>query len=230
MSSRKVEFEVKARVNDVPFLMEGIGITDMTEGRFELHVNANPRYPTGFDPISCPTICPGLIAQYIARASSGGTFRDIVGDSFEMSPYRRGTIWDEQGKEVLDLQITATLEDDGDVLRIHQKMVGTSDLPPLKGYISPIEGYLLPAGVGAATGIIRYQLETIDGKKLDGITVLPYRWTAPTILPSPLVHRIERIDAHWNGSNEANFVYSDSVTHLLASKDSEVNFLTPTVL
>jgi hypothetical protein len=227
MTLLAIEFNLSAEVNGESFEMNGTGVGDRATGTCELHLNAAPAFPKGFDPVSCPLICSHPTSTFFAKPLPSVVDMPLVSRwTYAVSPAREGVIRDAANKEVLRLKVSGRSEVIDRRLIVTSQMKGTSHLPALNRTIAPLDDYILPSGPGRATGIVRYQLETKDGEILDGVTTIPYLWTANTELEWPLVRHIHMIDVAWDGRNTVSAYYRLSVGRLaeanIPSKSGEV--------
>jgi len=216
MATRDVQFLLSGRVNGELFEMNGTGSGDSLQGTCELHLKAEPCFPKGFDPVSCPLICSHPTSTFFARPLiAGQSFAETTEQAYHVSPAREGVVRDCKGRELLRLQVSGhTFVDDKKRLISKNVMSGTSTLPPLARNVTPLRDYIMPAGVGAATALVRYSLITMQGETLDGVTVVPYQWEARTELERPLVRLVEDIQAHWNGRDTVSAYYRVAIAPL----------------
>jgi hypothetical protein len=216
MATQDVQFLLSARVNGEVFEMNGTGVGDSSQGTCELHLKAEPGFPKGFDPVSCPLICSHPTSTFFARSLvAKQSFAEITAQAYHVSPAREGVVRDFKGRELLRLQVAGhTFIDDKKRLVSKNVMSGTSTLPPIARNVTPLRDYIMPAGVGAATALVRYSLVTMQGEALDGITVVPYQWEAGTDLEHPLVRLVEDIHVDWNGRDTVSAYYRIGIAPL----------------
>jgi hypothetical protein len=216
MATQDIQFLLSARVNGEEFEMNGTGIGDSSQGTCELHLKADPCFPKGFDPVSCPLICSHPTSTFFARSLRGGpSFAEMAAHAYHVSPAREGVVRDFSGRELLRLQVTGhTFVDDRKRLVSKNVMSGTSTLPPIARNVTPLRDYIMPAGIGSATALVRYSLVTMQGEALDGLTVVPYQWEARTELESPLVRFVEDIQVEWNGRDTVSAYYRVAIAPL----------------
>lgn len=215
MSRLKIEFYLHGTVNGESFNMNGVGVGDRTRGSCELHLEAEPKFPVGFDPVSCPLICSHPTSSYFARADANCVdLASIAAGNFSVSPAREGVLRDDSGAELLRLSVSGSTRIEGDRLIITNEMHGFSKLPRLARNVTPLRDYILPSGPGRATAVIRYRIETEAGALLDGITNVPYAWDGMTDLPEPLVRHVNDIAVHWDGGRHVSTYYDVSVAPL----------------
>ena len=200
MTETKVQWSMECNVNEVTFSFNGEGKGNSTTGQLDMHYTADKAFPEGFDPVSCPSICNAALSLCFARIDQGkNPLLEASENNFKCKPARVGIIFDEQDKKILDLSIFSTVVLEGDTLTISSKMNGFSDLPAIEKNIVPYHEYTVPAGIGEATGVVRFKLFTVDGRVLPGMTIIPYQWQAPTVLKAPFARTLEQIDVSWDG-------------------------------
>jgi hypothetical protein len=206
---RDIGFALSGDVNGVKFEMNGTGVGNTADGTCELHLKAVPAFPVGFDPVSCPLICSHPTSTYFAKElAAGSSFRATASEQYAVSPAREGVLRTAKGEEVLRLSVIGeTYVNDGGVLVSMNFMSGMSHLPAMKRNVTPLKDYILPAGKGRATGIIRYTMEARNGDELSGMTVVPYVWDADTALDEPLVRLVDSIHVDYTGGNEVHAFY-----------------------
>jgi hypothetical protein len=221
MTKVDVDFRLHGVVNEKPFDMNGYGSGDRSCGTCELHLEAAPEFPEGFDPVSCPLICSHPTSSYFARAEMDCVdLASIAAGPLAVAPARIGMIYDADGELLLNLAVTGTVELIGDQLVIVNEMRGFSRLPRLRRNVTPLRDYILPSGPGRATAVIRYQLETESGALLDGVTTVPYCWEGDTVLPEPLVREVKDIRVAWDGARRVSAYYDVAVTPLYEGRVS----------
>jgi len=215
-----IDFRLQAEVNQEKFEMNGEGIGCAEEGTCILHLEASPRFPAGFDPVSCPLICGHPTNLFFARAvAADSDFPSLVGQSYQVSPARRGMIYNHSGEKLLDLQVDGWLQmKEGRLLSEHV-MKGTSALPSLDRHLTPFSDYLLPSREGEATALIRFKLLARNGDELDGMTIVPYRWGSGRHLPTPFIRQIEDIQVEWDGSHHVSAYCRSSICPLSLPKE-----------
>jgi hypothetical protein len=224
---RRISFRLTARVNDAEFEMNGSGIGDQTAGTCELHLTAVPRFPDGFDPVSCPKVCSHPTSLFFAATPPGVTgFGTLTGNDYAISPARDGQLYNAASELVMRLRVTGHVYLDGDTLVSEHSMEGFSHLPRIARTVTPFEDYLLPGPAGTATALSRYTLLTRAGEKLDGITTVPYRWANGLALAAPLARNVANIHVDWDGGAAVHAYYETALrriepadaTHLAATR------------
>jgi hypothetical protein len=217
-----IDFRLRGNVNGESFDMNGHGVGNRSRGTCELHLEAEPRFPEGFDPVSCPLICSHPTSTYFARAELDCVdLAGIAAGPLAVSPARVGMIHNDDGEVLLNLSVTGTVAMVGDRLQVVNEMRGFSRLPRLRRNVTPLRDYILPAGTGRATAVIRYQLETQSGELLDGITTVPYAWTGENDLPEPLVRQVNDIRVEWDGARRVSAYYDVSIAALVERLSAE---------
>ena len=220
--SLDVEFLLQAEVNGQRFQMNGTGKGDSNKGTLELHLKADPVFPPGFDPVTCPLICSHPTSSFFAAPrDEDSSFALLTGGCYSVDPARHGTLANSKGQELLDLRVTGRTVVTNGKLTTTNMMQGTSLMPRMARNLTPMRDYILPAGAGAATGIVRYQMVAMDGEVFDGQTVVPYRWQGEATLERPLVRLVESIDVHWNGGREVSAYYRLAIAALSEPADIE---------
>ncbi|POF27786.1 hypothetical protein [Roseibium marinum] len=215
MAISKIAFFLHGTVNGESFDMNGKGVGDRSRGTCELHLEASPSFPVGFDPVSCPLICSHPTSTFFAKSDATCVdLAHIAAGAFDISPAREGVLRDSSGEELLRLSVTSTTRLEDDCLVIHNEMTGVSRLPRLKRNVTPLRDYIMPAGPGRATALIRYQLETEAGALLDGVTTVPYAWAGMNNLPEPLVRNVHDITVNWDGRTKVSAFYNVSIAAL----------------
>lgn len=224
----KIEFRLRADVNGVVFRMDGQGVGNAREGTCTLHLQAFPRFPEGFDPISCPMICSHPTSSFFSRAVIAGTdFASIAQPSYEVQPARLGVIYNGKREEVLNLRVSGRVRLENGRLVSEHTMSGTSKLPPLDKNLTPFDDYVLPSGHGEATALVRFKLLALDGEELDGMTIVPYRWHSGRTLDAPLARRVEDIQVAWDGVREVSAYYRTAIRPLAYQSESEFALMLP---
>jgi hypothetical protein len=206
----RIEWLLAGTVNGKAFTMNGSGLGDCTTGHVELHLTADPEFPAGFDPVSCPCICSHPTSSYFARADGRATFLSSGPDDFDV-PDREGWICDQSGTELLRLKVSSHVYVTSGLFRIENTMQGYSHLPALRRNVTPVRDYILPAEDGALA-VVRFQLLTQTGETLFGTTVASYRWKGEP-LAQPLMRTLNRLDVKWSGK-EVSAYYQAQITAL----------------
>ena len=198
-----ISWKMKSIVNNETFEFHGEGFGDSSTGVCDMQFKSTG-FPEGFDPVSCPNICNAPTTSCFARTNDdfGGLLE--LCDAYSVSPSRIGRVHDSEGKELLHLEVTSDVQYLDGRLVVVNEMNGFSHLPPLERNLVPIVDFLIPAGRGEATGVIRFKLLTKSGEVLHGSTVVPYKWTSGKSLPSLLSRRIEAMDVAWDGRNSVS--------------------------
>jgi hypothetical protein len=206
-----IEFRLSGVVNGKAFEMNGHGVGDAQAGTCELHLQASPEFPRGFDPVSCPLICSHPTSTFFARRLPGTPeFPGIGAKAYDVSPAREGVLRSQSGEELLRLSVIGRTEF-GAKLITTNVMRGTSNLPGLSHNVTPLKDYILPSGPGRATALVRYGLRTEAGETLDGVTTVPYVWTGGAELANPLVRWVESIEVAWQGGRAVSAYYKLSI-------------------
>jgi hypothetical protein len=217
---RRIAFRLKATVNDFEFEMNGHGVGDRAEGTCELHLSAAPRFPAGFDPVSCPMVCSHPTSLFFAATPPGLDGLDGLTEcGYSVDPPREGLIYDAAGTLLMHLSVTGTVTVDGATVVSTHQMSGFSRLPRIVRTITPFDDYLLPGPAGTTTAVARYSLLTETGAVLDGITTVPYRWTSPRPLTVPIARRVESIDVDWDGGPAVHAYYRTSLRAMTTSDE-----------
>jgi hypothetical protein len=224
----KIEFRLHAEVNNQTFDMNGEGIGNAEEGTCSLHLEASPKFPVGFDPVSCPAICSHPTSSFFSRALVEGTdFSTLTEQSYRVEPARHGVLYNASGEEVLNLHVSGSVYmKDGRLISEHQ-MWGTSNLPPLEKNITPYNDFFVPSRAGEATAIVRYKLLARSGEELDGMTIVPYKWDSGLEMASPLVRRVEDIRVEWDGARLVSAYYRTAIRPLYTHEQAELQFALP---
>jgi hypothetical protein len=221
--SLPIIFRLQATVNGESFDMNGEGYGSATDGTCQLHLEADPGFPSGFDPVSCPMICSMPTSLFFARPLvEGADFPAITGQAYQVEPPRRGIIHNRQGEELLNLRVSGRVQLDGQRLLSEHTMSGTSHLPQLERNITPLDDYILPTGVGKAIGLVRFTLLTRSGEELDGTTVVPICWDSGRGLDCSLVRHVEDIRVEWDGARHVSSFYRVTISTLQAEPHHEV--------
>lgn len=224
MGTVPIRFELEADIDDQKFSMEGDGEGNRDEGHCAMEVKIGSGYPEGFNPVSCPLICSQQTSLAFAKSTDPSS--DIVGlanGEYQVSPHRTGRIHKTDGKKLAHLEVAGEVtQEDGKVVS-RQKMTGFSNLPPLKHAITPVRDFILPSGPGEATSLTRYQLECQDGERLEGLTVVPYRWDSKRQegLSAPIMRQVD-VDAQWDGKETLDAEYNISMSTLDAGNRTSV--------
>lgn len=215
-----IDFRLQAEVNGESFQMNGEGIGDPKEGTCVLRFEADPKFPKGFDPVSCPCICSHPTSLYFARELIAGTgFPSLTDHSYTVQPARQGIIHGPNGTELLNLRVAGSVKLEGNRLMSIHTMRGTSNLPPLARNLTPVDDYIVPGQPGQATALLRFRLLTQIGLELDGITFVPYKWNSNNRLEAPLLRRIEDLKVEWDGGRYVTAFYRSSIRSLVVSNE-----------
>lgn len=224
----KIDFRLSAEVNGESFEMNGTGVGNPVEGTCTLNLAASPRFPLGFDPVSCPSICSHPTSSFFSRpVVEGNSFAQVTGLAYEVKPARHGLVYDSKGNEVLNLWVSGSVRLENGILVSEHKMVGTSKLPPLAKNVTPFDDYFIPSRAGEATGLVRFKLLSLEGEELDGMTIIPYRWSSGQKLESLLARRVEDIQVEWNGGREVSAYYRTAIRPLAAQSATELLITLP---
>lgn len=205
--NRRIMWRLSADVNGTLFEMNGEGVGNASLGTCELHLEASPKFPSGFEPGSCPLICSHPTSLFFSRPD-GADFAALTNGSYEITG-RDGIVTDASGTELLRLKVHSTVHVDNGVFVIENTMRGVSNLPAIERNLTPFDDYIVPAA-GGATALVRFKMLTRDGQILDGVTVSPYKWSGER-LAAPLVRRVEDIRVEWNGRRNVSAYYRTSL-------------------
>ncbi|HWS55570.1 MAG TPA: hypothetical protein VN228_15635 [Pyrinomonadaceae bacterium] len=228
MKDITIDFRLHAEVNGQTFDMNGEGVGSFEAGTCSLHLEASPKFPAGFDPVSCPAICSHPTSSFFSRpVAEGQDLRAVSAESYRVEPARHGVIYDASGAKVLDLHVSGEVYMEGGRLVSVHRMWGTSHLPPLEKNLTPYRDYLVPSAGGEATGIVRYKLLAKSGEELDGLTIVPYRWDTGLSLQSPLVREVEDIRVEWDGGRLVSAYYTTAIRPLYTNEQSALNLALP---
>lgn len=228
MKDITIDFRLHAEVNGQSFDMNGEGLGNFETGTCSLHLEASPKFPAGFDPVSCPAICSHPTSSFFSRpVVEGLNLRTVTAESYRVEPARHGLIYDASGEKVLDLHVSGQVYmEEGRLVSVH-KMWGTSQLPPLEKNLTPYNDYLVPSSIGEATAIVRYKLLAKSGEELDGLTIVPYKWDSGLALQSPLVREVEDIRVEWDGGRFVSAYYTTTIRPLYTHEQSALNLTLP---
>jgi hypothetical protein len=207
-----IEFRLSADVNGTSFNMNGEGIGTPEDGTCVLHLEVDPYFPEGFDPVSCPCICSHPTSLYFAGGGSvWNKVLEGMGQQFTVQPARVGAIFSPSGEQLLRLEVDGHVSRHGDrVVSVH-RMRGFSHLPKLARNLTPVDDVMIPSKEGEATALIRFKLLAEAGEQLDGMTTIPYQWSTPYVLPSMFTRRFESIDVEWDGGRRVSAYYQSSI-------------------
>jgi hypothetical protein len=222
-------FRLQATVNGETFDMNGEGYGSAADGTCQLHLEADPGFPSGFDPVSCPMICSMPTSLFFARPLvEGADFSAITGQAYQVDPPRRGIVRNRLGEELLNLRVGGRVRLEDHQLISEHTMSGTSHLPQLERNVTPLDDYVMPTGAGQAVGLVRFTLLTRTGEELDGSTVAPLCWDSGRNLEGPLVRHVEDIRVEWDGARRVSSYYRISINTLQAEPHREIpaEFLT----
>ena len=215
---RRIAFRLTAHVNEFEFEMNGHGIGDQAAGTCELHLTAAPRFPDGFDPVSCPMVCSHPTSLFFSATEPGVEgFPQLTDGRYAVDPARDGQLYTNAGELVMRLSVTGNVYVDGETLVSEHAMQGFSQLPRIAKTVTPFDDFLLPGSAGAATALARYTLLTESGEQLDGITTVPYRWTNGRALGAPLVRKVANIHVDWDGGRTVHAYYETSLHHIASA-------------
>ena len=218
-----IDFQLQADVNAVTFQMNGHGFGDADAGTCELDLTADPAFPTGFDPVSCPMICSHPTSMYFTRPIGDAlTVADIAHDAYSVAPPREGVVYSADGICLLRLSVSSKIWSDGSCLHSHHHMQGFSHLPAISHNLMPISDYVVPDGPGRATALTRFKMITMDGHVLDGITTTPISWTSQAGLPSALLRTVEELGVTWDRRRKVTARYR-TCTRALHQEASSVD-------
>lgn len=225
MSETPIDFRLQAEVNGESFEMNGTGVGNIDDGTCVLHLAASPRFPQGFDPVSCPRICSHPTSSYFSRAIAGESWRELSGGAASITPPRVGRVYDSKGMELLRLEVSGHVEVIDGVLRSYHQMRGFSHLPRLAGNVVTGDDFLVPAGPGAALGTVAFGLLTEDGEQLRGYCEIPYTLKDQQRIIPVLARTTEELRVDWDGGSEVSAWYRTSIRaltdiHCLATSDS----------
>jgi hypothetical protein len=218
MAIQRIDFRLRARVNDAEFEMNGFGVGDRAAGTCELHLTAAPAFPEGFDPVSCPMVCSHPTSLFFAANNGVHGIPQVSGDSYEVNPGRDGVLYNGSGELVMHLSVTGKVYVDGDTVVSEHTMTGFSRLPRIAKTVTPFDDFILPDSGGSATAIARYKLLALSGETFDGITTVPYRWTNDRPLTAPLRRRVENIQVDWDGGAAVHAYYTTSVRPITSAE------------
>lgn len=222
-----IEFRLHAQVNGQTFDMNGSGSGNRRDGTCTLDLAASPGFPEGFDPVSCPCICSHPTSSYFSKVmEEGADFPALTGHAYKVQPARVGIIVDPKGRELLRLKVTGSVRIEGDKLVSEHEMMGISHLPRLARNVTPFNDYFLPSRAGEATAVVRFKLLTVAGEELDGMTVVPYRWSGRE-LDAPLVRRVEDIQVEWDGQRRVVAHYRTAMRRLVLRDESALSIHLP---
>lgn len=206
MGSTPIRFEMDVDVNDESFSVTGSGEADRGAGRCSLDVEFDT-VPTGFDPVSCPLICQQQTSLAAAAPrDEGADIVELADWEYRVSPNRMGIIREQDGTKLAQLEVNGGVTTDDGTIVSEQTMTGFSDLPAIERNVTPVHDYILPNGPGEATGVTRYELETVDGRLLDGITTIPYEWDNEAHLAGPITRNVD-VDVAWDGGTSVTYEY-----------------------
>jgi hypothetical protein len=208
-----IEFRLSGKVNGKTFDMNGVGVGDASSGICELHLKAEPEFPTGFDPVSCPFICSHPTSSYFAQplgCDSG--FAGVTGGEYAVSPARQGVIRNTRGETLLDLRVTGRTYILNGKLVSENEMHGLSNLPRMDRNVTPSRDYILPSRAGEATGLVRFKMVSRTNEEFDGLTVVPYHWKSGHNLENVLVRNVDEVIVEWNGGQHVSAYYRLSIT------------------
>lgn len=216
-----IDWSCRAQVNETLFQFGGEGYGDVADGSCELHLEASPGFPEGFDPVSCPCICSHPTSSFFSRAQGSAGWHAITGGEYFVSPARVGVVYDHRGAELLRLSVTSHMRLEGDRLIARNVMEGFSHLPPLARILTPFDDFIVPSGSCSATGIVRFKLETKDGRLLDGVCSIPYAWKGKT-LAAPLQRTVHVMRVDWDGGPRVSAHYRTSLTELVVPQSRDL--------
>lgn len=195
-----VTWSLRGEINSRAFTLVGEGTADLASGSTELHLIAAPGFPTGFDPAISHLMCNFALAGYVAVPAGAVSMRDAVDRKLFVRPSRQVVITDASGEQIVRLEALTTMTVTEDAISVSNYMTGVSQLPAavVRAYG---EETLVPAALGAATGIAQYKVDLDNGQVLDGMTVVPYRFDRTDMRIGPALRTVrdqvcERISAN----------------------------------
>jgi hypothetical protein len=170
-----VSWQLQGEVNSHSFTLAGAGTADLATGATELILKVAPSLPAGYDPALSHMICNFALAGYTAVPEVPISMRDAVKTRLYVRPRRQVIITDSAGEQVTRLEALTTMEVTQAGISVSNHMTGFSRLPDAVCGVTG-EEILIPGPDGAATGVARYTVTLENGKVLDGMTVVPYRF------------------------------------------------------
>jgi len=214
-SIRRIDFRLQASVNGAEFEMNGQGIGNAGDGTCELHLAAEPAFPQGFDPVSCPMVCSHPTSTFFSLAENGcESFAQLTDAAYDVEPARDGLVYGVDGELLMHLKVRGSVRIEGDVLISEHVMTGFSKLPPIERTITGFDDYLLPSDAGRVTAVARYGLLTRAGNTLDGITTIPYAWKNGRALAEPMARRVDDIQVDWDGGTQVHAYYQTRLRNI----------------
>jgi hypothetical protein len=129
------------------------------------------------------------------------SLRDVVADQLFVRPARQVKISDASGEVLVRLEALTTMTVAETGISLTNYMSGFSRLPA-----SVVRAWgeetLVPAGPGAATGVVHFQVELENGALLEGMTVVPYRFDRKDMRVSPAIRSIRDQSCEWASTTE----------------------------
>jgi hypothetical protein len=197
-----VRWTMQANINDQPFEVTGKGTSDLDMGVTELHLQANPGFPQGFDPSLAQFMCNFTLAGYTASSRVPVSFRDAVEHEAFVRPRRQVELFDGTGETVVHLEALTSMTVSSDGILVTNSMTGFSRLT--SSVASAVgQETLVPGEPGTATGLARFKVTLHDGTVLDGLTVVPYQFDRAVVL-SPAVRALDEHTCTRTGLNVAH--------------------------
>jgi hypothetical protein len=150
-----VTWSLHGEVNSHQFALTGTGSADLANGTVELHLNAAPSFPAGFDPAVAQFMCNYPLAGYAAVPAGPVSIRDAVASELFVRPRRQVEITDASGEQIVRLEALTTMTITADAISVTNYMTGISHLPA-DVVRAHGEETLVPGAPGAATGVSQY--------------------------------------------------------------------------
>lgn len=186
-------------VNSHDFTLSGEGSADLTTGTNELLLEVAPSLPDGFDPALSHFICNFTLAGYTAVPNVAVSLRDVVARELFVRPRRQVEITDMSGEQIVRLEALTTMTVRDEVISVINYMTGFSRLPAAVQHAYG-EETLVPGASGTATGVAQYQVELENGEKLEGMTVVPYRFDRMDVRVTPALRVVRDQSCRWTSA------------------------------
>ncbi len=115
------------------------------------------------------------LGGFAAVGPADASLRSFVDRELHISPARMARIFDAAGTECARLEACTQLSVCGTNVTVTNQLSGFSRIPAAVEDAWG-EEELVPVGTARATGVIHFGLQLRDGQRLNGITVVPYRF------------------------------------------------------
>lgn len=191
-----VTWHLSGDVNSHEFTLTGEGSADLITGTTELSLEVAPSLPNGFDPALSHLICNFALAGYTAVPNVAVSLRDVVASELFVRPRRHVEITDMSGEQIVRLEALTTMTVRDKIISVTNYMTGFSRLPAAVLHAYGAET-LVPGAPGMATGTAQYQVELENGEKLEGMTVVPYRFDKKDVRVTPAVRIVRDQNCQW---------------------------------